>query len=162
MPVPDPVDHHISRGLKHILDILDGEDWTIPITPSEMISLPSPTLLYNHLRRVMPDDATLLGTLPEDSGPEEESTIIPIEWCPDADSGRADIWRLAYQMEPIMYCVDHPREKALRDWGYVFWDRERLEDMGVFKLQLDSHVQLWGLRWWTLKGGFISSEITSS
>jgi hypothetical protein len=42
-----------------------------------------------------------------------------------------------------MYCVDNPREEALRDWGYVFWDRQHLEDMGVFNLQWDSYVQLW-------------------
>ncbi|GLI76242.1 hypothetical protein PoHVEF18_004513 [Penicillium ochrochloron] len=99
-PPPHPITYHISRGLTHILNVLDGEDWigedwTIAIAPNGMILVPSLTLLYDHLRRVMPDDSTLLGALPQDLEPEEQSAIIPQEWCPDADTGPADIWWLA-------------------------------------------------------------------
>jgi hypothetical protein len=84
-PPPPPITYHISQGLTHILNVLDGEDWTgedWAIAPNDMILVPSMTLLYDHLRRVMPDDATLLGALPEDLEPEEQSAITPQEWCP--------------------------------------------------------------------------------
>ncbi|KAI1178163.1 hypothetical protein F4777DRAFT_586814 [Nemania sp. FL0916] len=50
----------------------------------------------------------------------------------DPDPGPADIWRWAHrEARWQMYIQQHNRH-SLRKWGYVMWDKSRLEAMGVF------------------------------
>ena len=50
----------------------------------------------------------------------------------DPDTGPVDAWSWAHQSEDqISNFVNSKSRRWLREWGYVFWDRTRLEDMGI-------------------------------
>lgn len=143
---PVLVDYHLPRGLAHILAVLEGEIITASAAASLIISSSAyraSRVLGEHLRWAVPDDITLVGDLFADISEEGERELINQEWSPSGDHGAVAVWRQAYKMEQVMSYVDSPRQEALRAWGYVFWDWTRLNALGVFKLQWDSHVQLW-------------------
>lgn len=63
---------------------------------------------------------------------EGQSRIRP-PFFNDPDSGPADIWWWAHPDEPYEDYVDEDDRVALREWGYVMWDRARLDNFGIFQ-----------------------------
>ena len=50
---------------------------------------------------------------------------------PDVQLGIPDAWQWAHPEGPPVTLDNSP--KAIRDWGYVFWDLDRLRDLGVLQ-----------------------------
>lgn len=63
---------------------------------------------------------------------EDQSRMRP-PFFNDPDSGPADIWRWARPDEFYEDSDDEDDRVALREWGYVMWDRARLDDFGIFQ-----------------------------
>lgn len=51
----------------------------------------------------------------------------------DTDSGPEDAWQWAHDDEEDISWVYEENRQSLRRWGYVLWDRSRLEAVGLFK-----------------------------
>ncbi|KAI1288285.1 hypothetical protein F5Y03DRAFT_404932 [Xylaria venustula] len=51
----------------------------------------------------------------------------------DPDSGPADIWRWAHYRESWHNWVYQENRETFRRWGYVMWDRSRLDAIGIFQ-----------------------------
>ncbi|KAK8065479.1 hypothetical protein PG997_012226 [Apiospora hydei] len=80
-------------------------------------------------------------------GANEQTHIIFLKWLtPDddvlrlrqpyfrePDPGPADGWRWAHQEESWAHWVYQGNRRDLRRWGYVMWDRRRLESIGLFR-----------------------------
>ncbi|KAF2105204.1 hypothetical protein BDV96DRAFT_695014 [Lophiotrema nucula] len=67
-----------------------------------------------------------------DFSPTVERTHIKRPFFDDSDTGPADIWRWAHQDETWRTFVNQDNREALREWGYVMWDRARLEERAIF------------------------------
>ncbi|KAI8625206.1 hypothetical protein F5Y19DRAFT_489879 [Xylariaceae sp. FL1651] len=65
--------------------------------------------------------------------PEEESMYIKQPFFADPDSGSEEAWRWAHKGESWKRWVYQPNRDVLRQWGYVMWDRSRLETTGIFE-----------------------------
>lgn len=62
----------------------------------------------------------------------DEAKFIPRSVTPDPDLGPEEAWRWAHDLEPAMYFVAGYGQASLREWGYVFWDMEKLERWDIF------------------------------
>ncbi|KAF2762333.1 hypothetical protein EJ05DRAFT_497187 [Pseudovirgaria hyperparasitica] len=80
----------------------------------------------NHANRR--DDGNYLS----DFSPTIERTHINRPFVAEADTGPDDIWRWAHQDETWAHFVNQNNRETLREWGYVMWDRARLEECAIF------------------------------
>ncbi|KAI1371051.1 hypothetical protein F4677DRAFT_436620 [Hypoxylon crocopeplum] len=69
----------------------------------------------------------------DDMTPEDEVVHIKQPFFADQDSGPADVWRWAHQEESWANWVYQENRRGLRQWGYVMWDRSRLNAVGIFQ-----------------------------
>ncbi|KAJ2988039.1 hypothetical protein NUW58_g4185 [Xylaria curta] len=69
----------------------------------------------------------------DDLTPENELLYVKQPFFADPDSGPADVWRWAHYEESWQTWVYQANRDNLRRWGYVMWDRSRLEAIGVFQ-----------------------------
>ncbi|KAK8136767.1 hypothetical protein PG984_004707 [Apiospora sp. TS-2023a] len=65
--------------------------------------------------------------------PDDDVLRINHPYFPDPDPGPADAWRWAHQEESWAHWVYQPKRRDLRRWGYVMWDRSRLEAIDLFR-----------------------------
>lgn len=65
--------------------------------------------------------------------PEDELLYIRQPFFADVDSGPADAWRWAHYGENRQTWVYQENRRDLREWGYVMWDRSRLDAIGIFQ-----------------------------
>ena len=65
--------------------------------------------------------------------PEDEANYIKRPFFTDRDSGPEDVWRWAHQEETRANWIYQENRRNLRQWGYVIWDRSRLEETGIFQ-----------------------------
>lgn len=65
--------------------------------------------------------------------PADERTHIRTPFFGDPDSGPSDGWRWAHQDETWANFVNQDNRKTLREWGYVMWNRVRLDESGIFQ-----------------------------
>lgn len=65
--------------------------------------------------------------------PEDELLHVKQPFFADPDPGPADVWKWAHYRESDSTWVFQENRLALREWGYVMWDRSRLEATGVFQ-----------------------------
>ncbi|KAK7953507.1 hypothetical protein PG988_014201 [Apiospora saccharicola] len=65
--------------------------------------------------------------------PDDDVLRINHPCFPDPDPGPADVWRWAHQEESWAHWVYQPSRRGLRWWGYVMWNRSRLEAIGLFR-----------------------------
>jgi hypothetical protein len=63
---------------------------------------------------------------------EEERTHIKTPFFNDPDTGPADIWRWTHEGETRAGFIYQEHQEPLREWGYVLWDRSRLDNIGIF------------------------------
>lgn len=62
--------------------------------------------------------------------PDDDVLRIKQPYFADPDLGPADGWRWAHQEESWAHWVYQENRRDLRRWGYVLWDRSRLEAIG--------------------------------
>lgn len=65
--------------------------------------------------------------------PEDDSIYLTPPFFADPDSGPADAWRWAHLEERCGKWVYQDNRHDLRHWGYVMWDRSRLDAVGVLQ-----------------------------
>lgn len=65
--------------------------------------------------------------------PTDERTHIRPSFFDDPDTGSPDIWKWAHQDETWANFVNQDNRKTLREWGYVVWDRARLDESGILQ-----------------------------
>lgn len=65
--------------------------------------------------------------------PEDDILRIKQPYYWESDPGPADGWRWAHQEESWAHWVYQENRRGLRRWGYVMWDRSRLEAVGLFR-----------------------------
>ncbi|KAF2789047.1 hypothetical protein K505DRAFT_365959 [Melanomma pulvis-pyrius CBS 109.77] len=51
----------------------------------------------------------------------------------DPDTGPIDVWRWTHQNETWANFVNQDDRKTLREWGFVMWDRARLDESSIFQ-----------------------------
>ena len=71
---------------------------------------------------------------------EEERNRIKSPFYSESDTGPADIWRWAHQGETLSHVVYQANRETLREWGYVMWDRSRLDSFGIFDEPWDAEI----------------------
>ena len=49
----------------------------------------------------------------------------------DEDDGPEKIWRWVHKLDPVKYSVSLRETRDFRSWGYVFWDKSRLESWAI-------------------------------
>jgi hypothetical protein len=64
---------------------------------------------------------------------EDEKSRIRQPFFDDPDLGPVDAWRWAHLQYPRSSWVYQESHRELREWGYVVWDRPRLETVGIFR-----------------------------
>lgn len=74
----------------------------------------------------------------EDSLPAQDPTLVeseqdPRPFYPELDSGPEDAWYWAHDDEDELGWVYDVQRQNLRQWGYVLWDKSRLEAVGLFE-----------------------------
>ncbi|OAQ61137.1 zinc finger domain-containing protein [Pochonia chlamydosporia 170] len=65
--------------------------------------------------------------------PEQEALHIKKPFFADPDSGPRDVWLWAHKVESWANWVYQENRRQLRQWGYVMWDKSRLETAGVLQ-----------------------------
>lgn len=83
---------------------------------------------------------------PDESTSDSELLQMRPPYFADSDRGPMDMWRWAYQEDSWGSWVYQEDKSTLRQWGYVMWDRSRLETTGIFEKPWedtrDPHEQL--------------------
>jgi hypothetical protein len=64
---------------------------------------------------------------------DEIAIYIKSPFFPDPDIGPRHIWQWAHWEESWTTYVFQENRQDLREWGYVMWDRSRLDDSGIFQ-----------------------------
>ncbi|KAJ5578184.1 uncharacterized protein N7459_007148 [Penicillium hispanicum] len=72
----------------------------------------------------------------EEELPEQDP--IPKPSYPDTDSGPEDSWRW---VPPTLRFIYNPVSAPLRQFAYVLWDRQRLEEWGFFETSFDGKAE---------------------
>lgn len=62
----------------------------------------------------------------------DEAKLVPRPVAPDPDPGPEQVWRWAHDLDSVEHFVAGNRQQPLRKWGYVFWDKKRLDMWDVF------------------------------
>ncbi|TGJ83304.1 hypothetical protein E0Z10_g5440 [Xylaria hypoxylon] len=122
----------LSLGLERLRQIVRAE--TYDDRERLLCSGYSPRPTYFFLHRGLQDanerhDDIFL----DDLTPEDEVLYIKQPLFADPDSGPADVWRWAHYEESWQNWVYQENRHNLRKWGYVMWDRLRLEEIGIFQ-----------------------------
>jgi hypothetical protein len=69
----------------------------------------------------------------EDLSLEEARARMEPPYFTDPDPGPFDSWAWACNEESMFKLAYHSDRQRLREGGYVFWDRARLDEMGIFE-----------------------------
>ncbi|KAK2590702.1 hypothetical protein QQS21_011613 [Conoideocrella luteorostrata] len=64
--------------------------------------------------------------------PEDEASYIKQPFFADSNTDPKDAWQWAHDGESWMGWVNQENREDLRRWGYVMWDKHRLDQLGVF------------------------------
>ncbi|KAK8034858.1 hypothetical protein PG993_009853 [Apiospora rasikravindrae] len=133
----------VSPTIQHIL--LSGLEKLHQIFQAETYEQRHALLHHFRIGGVGPP-ATELALYSGLRGANEQTHIIFLKWLtpdddvlrlkqpyfPESDPGPADAWRWAHQEESWAHWVYQENRRDLRRWGYVMWDRPRLESVDVF------------------------------
>lgn len=125
------IQHVLSLGSETIWAIITAETFQDKYQlleskgcPSKMFSFLCEGLEEVHSRREDPPSAQspALGEHEQDPRP----------FYPELDSGPMDAWFWAHEDEDELGWVYDAQRQNIRQWGYVLWDRSRLEAVGLF------------------------------
>jgi hypothetical protein len=125
------IQHQLSRGLAYLRGLIQtwtSEERQVHLEDEESL-VATFDFLGTRLHSASSGDDRVLA----DIQPEEEKDYISPPLFQDVDSGPEDAWRWAHAAESPGDWVYARRQSPLREWGYVMWDRERLDAWGVFK-----------------------------
>ncbi|RYC56095.1 hypothetical protein CHU98_g10120 [Xylaria longipes] len=121
----------LSLGLQKLCEISSAETYEERYRALDATKCPSVTLSFLHegfeIASERNNDVFL-----EDLTPENETLHIKSPFFKDPDPGPLDAWRWAHLEETRSNWVYQEDRKELREWGYVIWDRVRLEAVGIF------------------------------
>ncbi|KAL9135023.1 MAG: hypothetical protein Q9175_003794 [Cornicularia normoerica] len=129
----DHLEHLLSLGLPYIRQILEssGEE------QRDLFLHHVRGSVVDHLERDFLSKALqCLGLNPNIISDRNAWLGIEKEFTPACDeNGYSELpqgWLWGYyHLEPSKYA--HPAYKGLRDWGYVFWDYDRLQESGILR-----------------------------
>lgn len=126
------IQHVLSLGVEKLYHIARAktyeEKYDLLYSPDHPPATDS--FLMEGLRRANgQNDEVFLGNLAE----EDEMLHVKKPCFADVDSGPEDIWRWAHQGESPASWIYQKNRQRLREWGYVMWDRSRLEAIGIIK-----------------------------
>lgn len=124
------LEHYLSFGLDRIRNLIQATDAQ---SQQKMLSYFKKESNRTFLAAALRKSNYLLysNTLAElDSHYGED--VIPKSWFPDPDTGPEDIWRWALQGETSGQFIFSPSQIPLRQWAYVMWDRDRLDEWRAF------------------------------
>ena len=76
----------------------------------------------------LPDDEAYLS----DYTQTEDFAHVKSPFAVDPDSGPSDVWRWAHQNDTCARFVNDDSKMVLREFGYVMWDRTRLDGWNIF------------------------------
>lgn len=126
------VQHVLSHGLKKLHQIAGAETYEERYRLLYFSHCPPATdsFLHEGLRGANEQNDNIFL---DDLTPEDRTLHIKKPFFADPDSGPADVWRWAHQEESWANWVYQENRHGLRQWGYVMWDRSRLEAVGIFQ-----------------------------
>lgn len=126
------IQHVLSLGLETIRDIIIAETYQDRYQLLESKGCPSKmfSFLYEGLGEVH--------SRREDPSPTQSPVLVeneqdPRPFYPELDSGPKDAWYWAHDDEEELGWVYDAQRQNIRQWGYVLWDRSRLEAVGLFE-----------------------------
>jgi len=135
----DYSDHHnpyyleptLARGISSICLIVaaDGYAAKYDLFDSEYPQW-SDQFLYEALNAANASDD---GIELEDYTIDDEISNITAPFFRDVDPGPEYVWRSLHEMRSRAYFVNSESLISTRGWGYVVWDRSRLDGMGIFE-----------------------------
>ncbi|KAI1311828.1 hypothetical protein F5Y03DRAFT_342503 [Xylaria venustula] len=133
----DVGDHHVqhimSFGLKKLHDITESKSFeeTCRLLTQNVLPPISLSFLYEGFHYAKTSNSGV--SLNDSLTPEDKARFIRSPFFADPDSGPEDVWRWAHQDEICWYWVYTEDRRDLRQWGYVMWDKSRLEAVGIFQ-----------------------------
>jgi len=68
---------------------------------------------------------------------DEELARVSASFFEDPDTGPMDVWKWAHKEESSIQFTNSHLRQDLRDWGYVIWDRARLDALEILKAPWD-------------------------
>ncbi|KAI3323322.1 hypothetical protein HD806DRAFT_544087 [Xylariaceae sp. AK1471] len=128
--------HVLSRGLAKLHAIAGAETYEERHQVLDAYEIPDRTSEFLHddfqYANKPNDDIWFQGLTPE-----EEALLTGQPFFADPESGPVDIWRWAYDDQTWSSWVYQHYQHDLRQWGYVMWDRSRLEAVSIFQKPFD-------------------------
>ncbi|KAI1109804.1 hypothetical protein F5Y14DRAFT_390502 [Nemania sp. NC0429] len=122
----------LSLGIEKLCDIVNAETYEERYRVLDATNGPSSTVSFLYQGFETANNSNPDVWL-EDLTPEIENLYIRRPYFNDPDPGPADAWRWAHLELSCVNWVYHGDRDQLRRWGYVMWDRSRLEEVGVFQ-----------------------------
>ncbi|KID83271.1 hypothetical protein MGU_09456 [Metarhizium guizhouense ARSEF 977] len=127
------IQHVLSRGLKKLYSIILAETYLERHQLLYDRGFPPVTdnFLYEGLQSANEhnDHVSLDGW-----SPENEALLTRRSFFADPDSGPRDAWQWAHREEAWTNWVYQEDRDNLRRWGYVMWDRCRLDSVGILQV----------------------------
>lgn len=127
------IQHILSRGLKKLYSIILAETYLERHQLLYDRGFPSITdnFLYEGLQSANEhnDHVSLDGW-----SPENEALLTRRSFVADPDSGPRDAWQWAHREEAWTNWVYQEDRDNIRRWGYVMWDRCRLDSVGILQV----------------------------
>lgn len=77
----------------------------------------------------------------DDIQPGKEARYFHTPFFADPDTGPVDVWRWVHADESWQNWVYQEDRSRLRRWGYVLWDRARLEAAGIFETLMEDLIR---------------------
>ncbi|KAL3458210.1 hypothetical protein BJX64DRAFT_267015 [Aspergillus heterothallicus] len=124
--------YHLSRGLKHIHRFLaaDTSEKRHGILSDKQNRKAHMAFFSDILREIHEFEQS---EPLKDLTPDEEKELVHEPLYPDPDTGPEVVWRWAHKDQPCSRFVFSILQAPLRQWAYVMWDHQRLEEWGVFE-----------------------------
>jgi hypothetical protein len=130
------IQHILSFGLEKLYAIAGAETYEERYQVLNAHEIPDHTYEFLHgdfQYAHKPNDAIW----PDDLSLDDEMFLIRRPFFADPDSGPVYIWRWAHVDQTWQDWVFQTDQHILRQWGYVMWDRSRLEVVGAFQKPWD-------------------------
>ena len=126
------IQHLLSLGLAHLHRIVLAETYEARYKLLYSNYPPhNSNFLYEGLKMANEhDDGVYLSDYTQD----EELAHITSPFVQDSDTGPTDAWRWTHQDETCANFLNSDSQKPLREWGYVMWDRARLNKWDTFQM----------------------------
>ncbi|KAI1423884.1 hypothetical protein F5Y12DRAFT_797928 [Xylaria sp. FL1777] len=139
--LPSPYSQYfLSLGVKKLYGISSTEghkEWYRGLDDNNLLKLRN-NFLFEALLQYdnVPTDVSL-----DEMTREDEKSHIKQPFFDDPDPGPVDAWRWAHWKDIRANWVYQEYHEELREWGYVIWDRSRLETVGIFRQDYEEYEE---------------------